>query len=103
MQFVSPYLFTRYIRVLLSVAASSRYGCRIGNMSANIFAYADDIVLLAPSWQALQVLISTVGKYCVKLDLTCNTKKTVCMVFSPIEKSSVYYGSVWSEINKLID
>ena len=78
---ISPYLFTSYIRVLLSAVASSRYGCRIGNMSANIFAYADDIILLAPSWQALQVLISTVGKYCVKLDLTCNTKKTVCMVF----------------------
>ena len=47
---LSPYLFMRYIRVLLCAVASSRYGCRVGNMSANIFAYADDIVLLAPSW-----------------------------------------------------
>jgi len=58
-------------------------------MSANIFAYANDIVLLAPSWHALQVLISTVEKYCVTLDLTCNTKKTVSMVFFLIEKSKV--------------
>ena len=36
-------------------------------MSANIFAYADDTVLLALSWHALQVLISTVEKYCATL------------------------------------
>jgi len=86
---LSPYLFTRYIRVLLCAVALSRYGCRVGNMSANIFAYADDIVLLAPSWHALQVLISTVERYCATLDLACNTKKTVCMVFSPVEKSKI--------------
>ena len=70
---ISPYLFTSYIRVLLSAVASSRYGCRIGNMSANIFAYADDIILLAPSWQALQVLISTVGKSVSYTHLTLPT------------------------------
>jgi len=67
---LSPYLFTRYIRVLLCAVASSRYGRRVGNISANIFAYTDDIVLLAPSWHALQVLISTVERYRVTLDLS---------------------------------
>ena len=80
---LSPYLFTRYIRDLLCAVASSRFGCRVGNMSANIFAYADDIVLLAPSWHALQLLIYIVEKFCTLLDIMCNTKKTVCMIFSP--------------------
>jgi len=46
---LSPYLFTRYIRELLSVVSSCRIGCHIGGGAVNIFAYADDIVLLAPA------------------------------------------------------
>jgi len=45
---LSPFLFTRYIRPLLTVISSSSVGCHIGGIAVNIFAYADDIVLLAP-------------------------------------------------------
>ena len=63
---LSPYLLTRYIRVLLYAVASSRYGCRVSNISANIFAYAMIVCyLLAPSRHALQLLISTVQCYIV--------------------------------------
>jgi len=55
---LSPYLFTRYIRPLLTMIAFSSVGCHIGGIAVNIFAYADDIVLLAPSWHALQDLLS---------------------------------------------
>jgi len=40
---LSPYLFTRYVRPLLFAVSSSSCGCRIGNISVNVFAYADDI------------------------------------------------------------
>jgi len=40
-------------------------------------AYADDIVLLAPSWHALHALIGFVRKNCNIFDLVCNTKKIV--------------------------
>jgi len=56
---LSPYLFSRYIRDLIQIRpiASSHVGCSIGDMMVNILAYADDIVLLSPSWRGLQHLI----------------------------------------------
>ena len=55
---LSPFLFSRYIRDLIYETAYSGFGCKIANHSLNILAYADDIALLAPSWKALQNLLS---------------------------------------------
>ena len=46
-------------------------------------AYADDTVLLAPSWRALQLLMTTLVAQAHAIDLHCNTDKTVAMVFPP--------------------
>jgi len=54
---LSPYLFSRYIRGLIQSIASSHVGCSISDIMANILAYADDIVLLSPSWRGLQYRI----------------------------------------------
>jgi len=58
---LSPFLLSCYIQPLLQQISSCGIGCHIGSMATNIFAYADDIVLLAPSWAALQYLIDTLG------------------------------------------
>ena len=42
---LSPYLFSRYIRLLLYTICVSKIGCHIGGMAVNVFAYADDVVL----------------------------------------------------------
>lgn len=84
---LSPYLFTRYVRDLLMVIALSGIGCHVGGIVANIFAYADDMVLLAPSWHAMQELINLLELTCTDFDIVCNVKKTVCMVFSPKDAS----------------
>ena len=54
---LSPYLFCRYIRELLAELSCSGIGCNIGGMVVNVLAYADDLVLLALSWRALQQLL----------------------------------------------
>ena len=41
------------------------------------------MVLLSPSWHAMQALIKLLELWCFKLDIVCNTKKTVCMIFKP--------------------
>jgi len=51
---LSPYLFMRYIRDLVGAISSTNAGCLSGNCSFNILAYAHDLVILAPSWRALQ-------------------------------------------------
>ena len=46
--------------------------------------HADDIVLLAASWRALQLLqLTTLVAQAHATDLCCNTDKTVAMVFPP--------------------
>ena len=86
---LSPCLFNRYIYDLLLLVSRQKVGCNIGGVFANVFAYADDIVLLAPSWQALQALLRVLENGILAIDMSCNTRKTVCMVFSPRQKRKV--------------
>jgi Reverse transcriptase (RNA-dependent DNA polymerase) len=80
---LSPYLFTRYIREVLYAVINTRIGCNVGGRMMNILAYADDVVLLAPSWTALQDLITVLDTNIKIIDVVVNTDKTVCMVFKP--------------------
>jgi hypothetical protein len=80
---LSPYFFTRYIRELICAVVQSDVGCNIGGLFYNLLAYADDIVLLAPSWRALQVLIDLLNQCAADINMSCNVAKTVCMVFNP--------------------
>jgi hypothetical protein len=80
---LSPYFFTRYIRELILEVLHCNVGCNIGGIFCNILAYADDIVLLAPSWGALQCLINLLNSCAIDIDMSCNVAKTVCMVFQP--------------------
>ena len=86
---LSPFLFSRYIRELVSGVTSSMIGCNIGGLFYNILAYADDMVLLAPSWYALQQLIDLLSALAADIDMSCNTLKTVCMIFNPICKRKI--------------
>ena len=70
-----------YIDYILERISSMKVGCRLGIMNSNIIAYADDIVLLAPSVTALQILINEVNELTWKLGLSINKEKTKCMVF----------------------
>jgi len=48
-------------------------------LTCDLFAIAK--FLLAPSWAALQQFLDVLEMNCTKLDVVCNTKKTVCMMF----------------------
>ena len=86
---LSPYFFTRYIRELICTIAQSNIGCNIGGLFYNILAYADDIILMAPSWKALQSLINLMSMCARDIDMLCNVDKTVCMVFNPVCKRMI--------------
>ena len=51
---LSPYLLSAYMRDISSVLNQSGIGCHIGGTPCNIIFYADDMVILAPSWNSLQ-------------------------------------------------
>ena len=68
----------------------SNTGCCVAaGCFVNIFAYADDPVLLAPSWQAMQTLIAILEKAASGINMSVNLSKIVCMVFSPLNKRNV--------------
>jgi hypothetical protein len=90
---LSPVLFTRYINKVLSEADKSEIGCNLGGCFINILAYADDIVILAPAWRAMQKLLDIIFVESRKIDMSCNTKKTVCMVFDPKNRSAIVCNS----------
>jgi len=90
---LSPYLFTRYIREVITVIAYCAIGCNIAGVFVNILAYADDIVLLAPSWKGLQFLIDIFQQATADIDMLCNVDKTVCMVFSPSNRRKIVASS----------
>jgi len=60
---------------LIASIVQNGIGCVIGNIFTNIFAYADDMILLAPSWAALQQLgpFDVLELNCTKLDIVCIT------------------------------
>ena len=80
---LSPYLFTRYVRNSLTSVAECGIGCCVGDVFTNIFSYADDMILLATSWSAMQQILELLEKNCITYSILCNTKETVCMVFNP--------------------
>jgi len=86
---LSPGLFSRYIRDLLSALVTTHVGCNVGGIFYNVLAYADDLVLLAPSWTALQRLLNVFSVHIDEIDMTCNVKKTVCMVFPPKNRTKI--------------
>jgi len=81
---LSPYLFSRYIQLLLHKLSASKIGCHVGGMPLSVFAYADDVVLLSPSWHGVQDLIMMLSECSKYLDLICNVRKTKCMVVNPV-------------------
>ena len=83
---LSPYLYRFYIRNLIDRITKLNIGCRYFGTNINLLAYADDIVLLAPSWCGMQSLLNVIESSPNEINMSFNTNKTVCMVFNPISK-----------------
>ena len=65
--------------------------CAIG-CNVNINAYADDIVLLTPSWTGLQHLINTFSQAAQSIDMQmmhCNVNQTVHMSYALQNRSKI--------------
>lgn len=78
---LSGIFFNIYINSLIENVANTRIGCKIGSRMSNIITYADDIVLLAPSYTGLQKLIDISVNGAISLNLVFNESKSKCMIF----------------------
>jgi len=106
---VSPFLFSVFIDDLVNLVNKDNIGCRIGASCTAIFLYADDIILLAPSVQGLQLLINICISELNYLDMAINVKKSACMRFGPRYKNVcanvVVYGKLinWVTSSSYLD
>jgi len=80
---LSPYLFAVFIDDIVESIRRSTIGCHINLVCTSIFLYADDIILLAPSIDALQSMILLCEHELTTLDMALNVKKSVCWRIGP--------------------
>ena len=69
---VTVFLFSVFIDDLVKLVNKGNIGCKIGASCTAIFLYADDIMLLAPSVQALKFLVNICISELNYLDMAIN-------------------------------
>lgn len=79
---ISPVLFTIYLDVLLTRLVQSGAGCQLGSRPMGSFAYADDVILLAPSVEALKRMLSICEEYAREFDVQFNPSKSKVIVIN---------------------
>ena len=67
---LSPYLFRFYLRDLITQVTALNLGCTYAGTIINLLAYADDMVVLAPSWQALQSILVVIDDAASKISMS---------------------------------
>ena len=85
---LSPLFFNVYMDKLSCTLNDAKAGCIMNGVYMNHLMYADDLVLIAPSVRALQVLLGYCDSFAQDNDVKYNTKKTVCMLVRPKEFKS---------------
>lgn len=94
---LSGLFFNIYINSVLSKISKLKAGCSLGIMKSNIIAYADDIVLIAPSRKALQYLVDEAFLEAFNLELGFNFSKSKSMIFYSKGKKRI------CKIDKLVE
>ena len=87
--------FGCYLDPLLKELRDSSFGCRIGAHWYGALAYADDLILLAPSVQSLQNMVKICQDHASKNDLLFSSdpdpekSKTICVAFNCQDKKKL--------------
>ncbi|KAG0714091.1 Major facilitator superfamily domain-containing protein 6 [Chionoecetes opilio] len=91
----SVIIFILHLLSLKLLPPPEGIGCHIHDGCINSLSCADDMVLLAPTADALQDLINVCQVYAAKHDVVYNTTKTECMVVSPARAQVNYLKTAW--------
>ena len=65
--------------------SDAKVGCYIGRVFVGALAYADDIVLLAPTARAMRKLLSLCDEFASGFNVLFNAKKSKCLYIRPKE------------------
>jgi hypothetical protein len=91
---LNPVLLCLYIDDMLVTLSEAGVGCFIGCTFIGALAYADDIVLLAPTAHALRQLLAICDDFATQYNICFNAQKSKCMIFPPRRRgiSSLQYN-----------
>jgi hypothetical protein len=73
---LSPLLFSLYLDPLLRQLESSAFGCWIGFQYCGALAYADDVVLIAPTLRAVKEQLKVCAQYAQTYQVSFNATKS---------------------------
>jgi len=76
---LSPVLFALYMDVLIRRLRNAGFGCHLLNEFYGCILYADDILLLAHSLNAVQHMLRLAEQFAVEFDVKYNSNKSVVM------------------------
>ena len=85
---LSPTLFCTYLDTLLKKLKESGLGCHIGGIFLGAFGYADDVILLSPSRESLQLMLQICQDFATEHSMQFSTdpvpskSKTKCLHFT---------------------
>lgn len=80
---LSPVLFCVYMDGLLNRLSRAGVGCYIGTTFVGALAYADDIVLLAPTPSAMNRMLAVCDRFAAEYDVLFNASKSKCVYLYP--------------------
>ena len=78
---LSPLLFGFYLNYVIEEISCMPIGCSLNFYKLSVLGYADDLILLAPSAAALQIMVNKLELLIADICLTLNPKKSVYIVF----------------------
>jgi len=87
---LSPVIFCLYIDDLLVSLCNAGVGCYFGNFFVGALAYADDVVLIAPSAFALRKMLAICYSFATDYCVSFNAKKSKCLAVFPRSKRFLY-------------
>jgi hypothetical protein len=78
---LSPVLFCVYFDTLLTSLSKAGLGCHVGSFFVGALAYADDVVLLAPSASAMRRMLLICDDYAAQFNVVfcVNASKSKCL------------------------
>jgi Reverse transcriptase (RNA-dependent DNA polymerase) len=85
---LTPVLLCVYLDNLLIALSKAGVGCFVGPTFVGTLAYADDIVLIAPTATAMRKLLALCDSYACDYCISFNAHKTKCMIVTPNKRSS---------------
>ena len=93
---LSPTLFAIYVDGLFQHFTQQRLGCHIGCTFTGALGYADDIILLAPSKNALNSMLDIANKFAETNSIIFNASKCKYLIMgkSSVEQNSILFNNV---------